>query len=190
LITLSARIFLSCEMHHGGDMIENEYHQKTKSNLQDSTARKKDRVQKKSNIAVHFPTSYESQLSGDDEKGLVLLAEDNEMVRDMIALMLEQLGYEVVKANDGMEALELFRERHNEICLVLSDIIMPRMDGWKTLAAIKGIRQDIPVLLISGCYEKGQVQTQKNWEKPQAVLQKPFTKKVLEEALDGIFSHG
>ncbi len=172
-------------------MIEKDYHKKTKRNLQDSIQpEKKARAQTKPNVTVHFSTGCDSQLSGDEKKGFVLLAEDNEMVRDMIAIMLEQLGYQVMKANDGMEALELFHACHNEICLVLSDIIMPRMDGWKTLAAIKGIRQDIPVLLISGCYERAQVQPQKDCQKPQAFLQKPFSKKGLKEALDRILTDG
>ena len=168
-------------------MIENDYHQKLKRNLQVSIQpEKKTRAQTKQNITVHFSKGYKPQPPVNGKKGLVLLAEDNEMVRDMIAIMLEQLGYQVVKANDGMEALDLFHERHKEICLVLSDISMPRMDGWKTLAAIKGIRQDMPVLLISGCYEEKQIQPQKNCEKPHAFLQKPFSKKGLKEALDKI----
>lgn len=170
-------------------MIGNEHHQKLKTNPQTSIQpEKKPTARTKQGHKVRFSTGYKSQPLVNGQKGLVLLAEDHEMVRDMIAIMLEQLGYQVVKANDGLEALDLFQARHQEICLVLSDISMPRMDGWKTLTAIKGIRRDMPVLLISGCYEKAQVQPRKDCEKPQAVLQKPFSKKVLKEALDKILS--
>lgn len=125
------------------------------------------------------------QMGADMTVWRVLLVDDNEMVRELIKLQLEQLGYHVLCAKNGIEALECFRKRHDEICLVLSDVIMPEMDGWATLAAIKGIRQDTPVVLASGSYEI-KAELGKHSQKPQALLQKPFKKKVLKETLDRV----
>lgn len=113
----------------------------------------------------------------------VLLVEDNDMVRALIKLQLEQLGYHALCAKNGKEALQCFRKRHDEICLVLSDVTMPEMDGWATLAAIRSIRFDTPVVLASGIYE-AKIQIQKRRHQPQAFMQKPFTKMDLKETLE------
>ena len=65
----------------------------------------------------------------------MLLVEDEEMVREMTAAMLTHLGFTVLEAKDGVEAVEVFRQHRNEIRCVLSDLTMPRMDGWETLTA-------------------------------------------------------
>ena len=124
-------------------------------------------------------------LPADRKTWTVLLVEDNDMVRELIKLQLEQLGYHPLCAKNGKEALECFREQHDEICLVLSDVIMPEMDGWATLAAIRSIRFDTPVILASGIYE-AQIQIQKRRHQPQAFMQKPFTKMVLKETLERV----
>jgi len=136
-------------------------------------------------VAYADPRSQMPQMGADMTVWRVLLVDDNEMVRELIKLQLEQLGYHVLCAKNGIEALECFRKRHDEICLVLSDVIMPEMDGWATLAAIKGIRQDTPVVLASGSYEI-KAELGKHSQKPQALLQKPFKKKVLKETLDRV----
>lgn len=136
-------------------------------------------------MAIQFPKAQQKEVMYNGKQGLVLLVEDNEMVRDVINLFLEQLGYQVVSATDGLEAQEVFRTRHNDICLVFSDVIMPRMDGFQTMAALREIRPDIPIILASGHHEvKDRVA--KNGEQPQAVLLKPFTKKELQETLDRV----
>ena len=124
-------------------------------------------------------------LPADLKSWQVLLVEDNQMVRELIKLQLEQLGYQVICAKDGKEALEWFRKRHDQICLVLSDVIMPEMDGWATLAAIRGIRGDTPVILASGIYDS-KVKAPKSRHQPQAFIQKPFTKMALKETLEKV----
>ncbi|MCX5883768.1 MAG: PAS domain S-box protein, partial [Deltaproteobacteria bacterium] len=61
--------------------------------------------------------------------GTVLLVEDEEQVREMVRMMLTHLGYAVIEAKDGVEAVEMFQQRQNEIRCVISDLTMPRMDG-------------------------------------------------------------
>ncbi|MCA1795723.1 MAG: response regulator, partial [Desulfobacteraceae bacterium] len=64
--------------------------------------------------------------------GTVLLIEDEASVRYMGKAMLTRLGYAVIEAQDGVEAMRLFQEHQNEIACVLSDLTMPRMNGWET----------------------------------------------------------
>lgn len=84
----------------------------------------------------------------------VLVVDDEELVRSMLARYLERKGFDVVSAADGREALELFRERNFD--LVLSDVRMPGLDGIGLLKALKEINPRVPVVLISGY---GEVET-------------------------------
>ena len=110
--------------------------------------------------------------------GTVLLIEDEEQVRNMAEVMLTRLGYTVLEARDGIEAVEIFRQHQDEIRCVLSDLTMPRMDGWETLAALRKISPDIPVILSSG-YDEAQVMAGEHPERPQAFLGKPYGLKEL-----------
>ena len=116
---------------------------------------------------------------------LVLVVEDDEMVRSMVSAMLEELGYEVLNAGNGLEAVEIFQEKQDEIGLVLSDVLMPGMDGWKMLAALRSMRPDIPVILASGCYTFRDTDRDHR-EQPQATLHKPFKIKELKETVERV----
>lgn len=122
-------------------------------------------------------------------QGLVLLVEDEPMVRDLAQAMLGRLGYEVITAGDGVEALAIFRERMDEISLALLDLGMPRMGGWETLAALRTLRPDLPVILSSG-YDEAQVMQGRHQELPQAFLHKPYRKDELKAALGAAFAAG
>jgi PAS domain S-box-containing protein len=114
--------------------------------------------------------------------GLVLVVDDEPAVRRIVQAQLERLGYQVIAAHNGAEAIELFRARKDEIGLVVLDVIMPGMDGWETLATLRGLRPAIPVILASG-YEEAQVMDGEHAELPQAFLQKPYELKDLKAAL-------
>ncbi|MBU1565499.1 MAG: transporter substrate-binding domain-containing protein [Proteobacteria bacterium] len=116
------------------------------------------------------------------ENGTVLLIEDDEMMRKTAAALLARLGFTVLTANDGVDALEVFKSHLSEICVVLSDLSMPRMGGWETLAALRQIRPDIPVILVSG-HDESDVLVGDHLELPQAFLHKPYQKIALEDAL-------
>jgi len=112
----------------------------------------------------------------------VLLVEDEEMLRIVAARMIARLGYTVLKASDGLEAVDVFQKRQNQIRCVLCDLTMPRMDGWETLTALRKIAPDIPVILTSG-YNETQVMAGKHPEQPQAFLSKPYTLNQLDAAI-------
>ncbi len=116
---------------------------------------------------------------------LVLLVEDNEMVRNLIETMLNHLGYLVICAQDGFEAVQIFRHKANSIGFVLSDVSMPGKNGWQVLSELREIRSDIPVILVSG-YHEGSIQPHKYTQKPHAFLFKPFTMAALQESIQNV----
>ncbi len=114
--------------------------------------------------------------------GAVLLVEDEEPVRNVARIMLTRLGYAVLEAKDGAEAVEVFKQHQDDIRCVLSDLTMPIMDGWETLTALRKLSPDIPVILSSG-YDEAQVIAGDHPERPNAFLGKPYQLKGLSEAI-------
>ena len=97
--------------------------------------------------AAAEPPSSEGQPAG---AGRVLLADDEEDVRSVVHAMLETLGYEVIEARDGLEAVEIFRRRAAEIDLVILDLVMPRLTGEAALSQMRRIAPEVPAILVSG----------------------------------------
>jgi two-component system cell cycle sensor histidine kinase/response regulator CckA len=85
--------------------------------------------------------------------GRILFVEDEEEVRRIAAALLRRRGYEVIEAADGEEALMLAEENAGELHLMISDVIMPGLDGPKLLKAARPFLGDIPVMFISGYAE-------------------------------------
>jgi DNA-binding response OmpR family regulator len=81
----------------------------------------------------------------------ILIVDDNEMNRDVLSRRLERQGYTVVAAEDGAEALEKVQQSGVEFDLILLDIMMPRMNGYQVLEALKAdtAHRHIPVIIIS-----------------------------------------
>ena len=82
--------------------------------------------------------------------GMILVVDDDAMVRKVVASSLGALGYDTVEANGGGEAVRIYRERHDEIRGVVLDMIMPVMTGRATYLALREIDPKVPVLLMSG----------------------------------------
>jgi PAS domain S-box-containing protein len=114
--------------------------------------------------------------------GTVLIADDEEMVRDLCCACVEALGYSVLAAADGVEALELFREHGDVIGLVILDLTMPKLDGVATFHELKRLQPEIKVIISSG-YGEQNVASQFTDEKPSAFIQKPFVIKSLQETV-------
>ena len=100
----------------------------------------------------------EKELSGELVKGegTILLVDDEEMVLYTSEQMLKKLGYDVLLAGGGKEALELYKKNQDQIDIVLLDMVMPRMGGGKTYDRLKKINPKIKVLLSSGYSVEGQ----------------------------------
>ncbi len=88
------------------------------------------------------------------EKKVILVAEDDSRVGESLRLLLKKKGHEVVLAPNGKEALQLLR--HEAIDLVITDVVMPKMDGIELLEAVKDLRPETEVIVISaqGTIEK------------------------------------
>jgi len=97
-----------------------------------------------------LPEKKQSITLGQNGGETILLVEDEDFVRDMHTEILKNYGYKVFKASDGEEALEIFKEHKDKIRLVLTDIVMPKKNGWDLLQDIRKINQGIKVILISG----------------------------------------
>ena len=117
-----------------------------------------------------------------DWSGTVLLVDDEKIVLTITSAMLSNLGFKVLTAIDGLEAVEVFRQHKDEIRFVLSDFAMPRMNGLETLTALRQIVPDIPVIMASG-YSEEQVMDGAHPERPQAFLGKPYGLEKLKEAI-------
>ena len=85
----------------------------------------------------------------------ILLVDDEEMVLDVGRELLQHLGYTVLPARSGEEAVRIYRERREEVDLVVLDMVMPGMGGGETFDALKGLDPDVRVLLSSGYSEDG-----------------------------------
>lgn len=120
-------------------------------------------------------------------RGTVLLVEDEEMMRGLAGFMLEHLGFTVLSAGDGFEAVELFRKHRDTIRCVLCDLSMPGMNGRETLEVLRRIAPGIPVILASG-YTESHALSVGHPEQPWAFLQKPYRVAELKAALDALLN--
>jgi two-component system cell cycle sensor histidine kinase/response regulator CckA len=102
----------------------------------------------------------------------VLVVEDQETVRRYIARILERAGFAVHQAGDGVEALELIEQGTTPIELVVSDIMMPRLNGVEFLKALSVTHADVPVILMSA-YARAEL-AQMGVVSPCGVIPKPF----------------
>jgi two-component system cell cycle sensor histidine kinase/response regulator CckA len=114
--------------------------------------------------------------------GTVLLAEDEETLRWTLKTTLTRMGFSVLEAKDGIEAMEVFRRHQDTVRLVLCDLTMPHMDGWETLAALRKLSPGIPIVLTSG-YDEADVMADDRDEQPQAFLAKPYPLDALRRAI-------
>lgn len=115
----------------------------------------------------------------------VLLVEDDPAVRKMTRAMLDRLGFIVLEAKDGVEALDVYKQNKDVIRVVLSDLTMPRMDGWATIEALHRIDPNLPVILASG-YDQAQVMEGDHSDLPQAFLNKPYQLSELSETIRNV----
>ncbi|MCS7047335.1 MAG: response regulator [Gemmataceae bacterium] len=116
------------------------------------------------------PAAGEDAWRGD---GKVVVADDEFLIRNMVGHMLRRLGFQVLLAADGQEAVELFCREANDVRLVLLDLTMPRLDGVEALRLIRAQRRDVPAILSSGYNE--QTTAKRLTQGDQVVfLQKPY----------------
>lgn len=121
--------------------------------------------------------STEAEVRPVEDRDDVLVVDDEPSVRRFTARVLREYGYAVREAADGAEALELIRQGEDQIGLVVSDIVMPRLNGVQLLEWISALRPGLPVILMSG-YGTEQL-TERGIALPCGVLSKPFPAELL-----------
>ena len=118
-------------------------------------------------------------------KGTILLVDDEESLIALEARMLESMGFTVLAAADGLQAVDLYRERGKEIDLVLMDLMMPNMDGAEAFGELRRLNPDVRVVLASGCSCED-VRSRFSGKRLAGILQKPYTLADLMELVDGL----
>jgi len=122
------------------------------------------------------PSTTEA-LSG---QGLILVVDDEPSVRRLIRLMLVKIGYEVITAANGKEAVQMYHAHSDDLALIVMDLTMPGMGGVDTFQALQRAGCEIPVVLASG-YSEDQLRKQHGEKGFSGFLHKPFQKQTLSD---------
>jgi signal transduction histidine kinase/CheY-like chemotaxis protein len=135
-------------------------------------------------VAVGVQEHDEIRLDEAPQKGTgtILLADDYKGIRESTSEMLLALGYEVLAAQDGKEAVELFKKNADRIDLVLLDVILPSFTGPEVYSQISAIRPGTKVIFASG-YTAENVLLKSAIQKGASILQKPFNMSSLSRAI-------
>jgi PAS domain S-box-containing protein len=112
----------------------------------------------------------------------ILLVDDEDIVRRTARAMLERKGYQVLLAENGREAVDLFREQAGRIALVLLDLTMPVMSGDQAIRHLHAIRHDVPILVSSG-YPEDEVARRFSGARVRGYVRKPYTSATLIEKI-------
>ena len=120
---------------------------------------------------------------------MVLFVDDEEIIIDIGSQILSSLGYQVIMAKSGKEAIEIYRANKNKINMVILDMIMPDIGGGETYDRLKEINPEIKVLLSSGYSIDGQASEIMN-RGCNGFIQKPFNVEQLSRKIRNILSMG
>ncbi len=116
----------------------------------------------------------------------ILIVDDSDELAHVIADFLSIYGYHVFTACDGYDALELMGSKGMDI--VVSDIHMPRMDGFTLMTEIKNRYPDVPIILITG-FGVSEAEKMAFENGADAFVAKPFHLKDLKRVIDSVFDH-
>ena len=113
--------------------------------------------------------------------GKVLVVDDDSMLRECLAALLAAAGFEIIQAEDGLDALEKYRAHQCSIALVITDIEMPRLNGIETTKRLREINPLVKVIISSGSGKDVPEDV-----RADALLPKPFTGTSLNEAVQRV----
>lgn len=135
-------------------------------------------------ISVYLPCKEEKMQMSFDlfvNKTKILVIDDDEIVRQVLEMLLKDLGYEVISSSDPYEEISIFDLNKDSIDLVISDMIMPKLNGKELFYRIKEIKKNLRFILLSG-YTKNNVD-EKFLNDIDLFLEKPIRKDVLEKEI-------
>jgi DNA-binding response OmpR family regulator len=118
----------------------------------------------------------------------ILIIDDEQRMRTLIKDFLEQKEYRVVQAKDGEEALEIFNMEKDNFCLIILDVMMPKLDGWSVLRQIRQ-KSQIPIIMLTA---RGEEQDELfGFELGvDEYISKPFSPKILVARVEAILKRG
>ncbi len=131
---------------------------------------------------IEVTTSLETQGVDHTGTGCVLLVEDEEAVRKFAARALASRGYEVLEAASGREAIDILEETKASVDLVVSDVVMPEMDGPSLMRELRKRDPGLKIIFVSGYAEDAFAKNLPEGER-FTFLPKPFTLKQLIETV-------
>jgi two-component system, cell cycle sensor histidine kinase and response regulator CckA len=143
---------------------------------------------------VLLPAPLEVPVEGDavggaprpgKSRGTVLLVEDEAPVRNVGRKLLERLGFQVLIAEDGREALRVYQERSQDIQLVLLDLTMPNLSGEATFRELHRLNPRLPVVIASG-FSEADIRSRFSGQAVAGVVPKPYTKEQLVQRLHAV----
>jgi two-component system cell cycle sensor histidine kinase/response regulator CckA len=117
------------------------------------------------------PSKPKPDLTG---QGTILLVEDEDGLRSLNARGLRSRGYSVIEASNGVEAMEALEEKNGAVDLVVSDVVMPEMDGPTLLKEMRGKNPNLKIIFVSG-YAEDAFEKSLPENEQFAFLPKPFT---------------
>ncbi len=111
----------------------------------------------------------------ENSKSTALIAEDDAMIRELVALYLDRMGYQVLEASDGREAIDLIADqKEDHLKLIVTDLVMPKAGGAEVVQSARSSGKCDKILIISGFTEDLSF-LEKTIKDGSAFLKKPFT---------------
>jgi signal transduction histidine kinase len=138
---------------------------------------------------VDFTRVPLAPLEKTDNFETVLVVEDEEIVRELVCEVLEHQGYNVLCAPDGIEALNLADGFDGDIHLLVTDVIMPHMNGHELAGKLCALRPNMKVLYVSG-YSDNDIGDHGTLDPRHELLQKPFTPQTLARKIRDVLREG
>jgi signal transduction histidine kinase len=141
---------------------------------------------------VYLPAIADTDITQEEEKPLlsghqelILIVDDEPLIRQVAQTVLETHNYRTILASDGIEAIAVYAQHKNEISAVLMDMMMPSMDGMAAIRALQKLNPKINVIATSGLTSNAQLTVERGID-VKAFLPKPYTAKDLLDVLQRV----
>ncbi|MFQ5824450.1 MAG: PAS domain S-box protein [bacterium] len=138
---------------------------------------------------IYFPSDSDAEIGKKainnshklrNDKKTILVAEDDETVRNVAVRILMGQGYKILMAKNGLEAIKVFEDESERVDLVILDVVMPKCSGPEAYEKLRLIKPDVPVIFTTGYDVKAELDELGQQEQEHvSVLQKPYTKETL-----------
>ena len=126
-------------------------------------------------------------MKGTEGTKTVLVVDDERIVREVAQRALERAGFDVLSADDGQQAVEIFRQHSDEIDAVLLDLSLPLLPGERVLAEVRSIRNDVRVIITSGHAEE-EVMGRLGSQAGVTYIRKPYLPRALAEQVSQVLA--